>query len=543
MDVQFWAATDPGQLRDHNEDNYLVDKRLKLFIVCDGMGGHAAGEVASALSVKTTREVIASSPGIIEDLQKDPQSPHHREAVLSLLEHAVKEACALVFSAAEGDTERGGMGTTCSLLLVCGGHAFVAHVGDSRIYMLRDGETTQLTEDHSLLNEMIRQGRAQEGDQIPNQHAVTRAVGVRATVDVDTMDFELRPNDRFIMCSDGLCGYFEDDETIIDLMTRGDAKGVADSCIDFANDSGGKDNITVIALEIEEGDAPEAVEVRDVIDILGDTDVFENLSYRELVELASLGRTIELQPDTMVVEKGEKVGDLIMVQSGSLAVENDGRNVALVEPGASIGELALVGEYPAAASYIAVEPTELFVIPREKLLAAFRRKERLGTRVLWNFLKTYAGRLRRVPIELDFNPELWDKVDLEDEDVDLTPPPGKIIIDEEYFKSEEQRATTEMEATDRDRVVDKDEAVAAQHAEAKEPTKPVDRPTIPPGGGIPPEQDTPPDLNRPKSRRKSKRSEKPSGPPPVPPDNDSGSDPDIAEPNNAQLNNEHSDSP
>lgn len=464
MDVQFWAATDPGQLRDHNEDNYLVDKRLKLFIVCDGMGGHAAGEVASALTVKTTREVVAASPGVIEDLEHDPENPRHRQAVLSLLEHAVKEACALVFSAAEGDAERSGMGTTCSMMLMCGGHGFIAHVGDSRIYRLRGGEPRQLTQDHSLLNEMIRQGRAQEGDSIPNQHAVTRAVGVRATVEVDTMDFELRPDDRFIMCSDGLCGYFEEDEEIVGLMTKGDAKGVADGCIDFANDAGGKDNITVIALEVGDGAEVEAVEVRDVLDILGGTEIFANLSYRELVELASLGRTIQLQPDTTVVEKGETVGDLIMIQSGSLAVENDGRNVALVESGSSIGELALVGEYPAAASYIAVEPTELFVIPREKLLAAFRRKERLGSRVLWNFLKAYAGRLRHVPIELAFNPELWEKVDLRDEDVDLTPPPGKIIIDEEYFKSDDARETAQLEARDRDRIVEADRPSVTERA-------------------------------------------------------------------------------
>ncbi|MGM0555043.1 MAG: protein phosphatase 2C domain-containing protein [Myxococcota bacterium] len=521
MDVQFWAATDPGQIRDHNEDNYLVDKRLKLFVVCDGMGGHAAGEVASALTVKTTREVVASSPGIIEDLEHDPDNPHHRQAVLSLLEHAVEQACALVFSAAEGDSERGGMGTTCSMMLVSAGYGFIAHVGDSRIYRLREGEPQQLTEDHSLLNEMIRQGRAQQGDSIPNQHAVTRAVGVRATVEVDTMDFEVRPEDRFIMCSDGLCGYFEEDDTIVELMTQGDAKGVADRCIDFANDAGGKDNITVIALEVGEGGQAEAVEVRDVLDILGGTEIFENLSYRELVELASLGRTIELQPDTTVVEKGEMVGDLIMIQSGSLAVENDGRNVAIVEPGACVGELALVGEYPAAASYIAVEPTDLFVIPREKLLAAFRRKERLGSRVLWNFLKAYAGRLRQVPIELGFNSELWEKVDLQDEDIDLTPPPGKIIIDEEYFKSDDPRETAQLEATDRDRIVEADsQGVATQRTTS----------TVEPN--VDEAADTPPDHNSSPPGRSSERG----GPPPVPPGSDASSDPESADTPNVQLN-------
>lgn len=532
MDVQFWAATDPGQVRDHNEDNYLVDKHLKLFIVCDGMGGHAAGEVASALSVKTTREVIASAPDVLDDYELEPENPRHREAVLSLLRHAVEEACALVFNAAQGDADRGGMGTTCSLMLVSQERAFIAHVGDSRIYMLRDGEPHQLTDDHSLLNEMIRQGRAQEGDSIPNQHAVTRAVGVRETVEVDTMDVEIRASDRFLMCSDGLSGYFEESEMIVELMSQGDAKGVADQCIDFANDSGGKDNITVIALEIGDGHREQAVEVRDVLDIVGGTEVFANLSYRELVELASLGRTIEMRPDTTVVEKGEAVGDLIMVQSGTVAVENEGRNVALVEAGGSFGELALVGEYPASADYIAVEPTELFVIPREKLLAAFRRKERLGSRVMWNFLGAYAGRLHRIPVELDFNPELWEKVKLRDEDVDLTPPPGKIIIDQEYFNADEPQPTAEMGAVERDKVV-VDDSSKGKPPRQKPPASLEES-----SGDKPPA--TPPDAAVVQTSRKKKKRQKkaenksaPSGPPPVPPES---SEAEVADKDTVQIN-------
>ena len=248
MQIQFWASTDVGCVREHNEDNFLVDKRLKLFIVCDGMGGHAAGEVASALSVRTVRDVISANREVLEFLESNPDDINARQSVLQLLERSIHDANARVHEMGIEDESKRGMGTTCCVLLLSEYYGFIGHVGDSRIYLARNNKIHQMTEDHSLYNEMVRLGKIKPGEQVnlPNKNAVTRAVGVREFVEVDVMEFEAIPGDRFLLCSDGLCGYFTSDNQVLAMMQGGQLKDVTERCIRFAVDSGGKDNITAV---------------------------------------------------------------------------------------------------------------------------------------------------------------------------------------------------------------------------------------------------------------------------------------------------------
>jgi serine/threonine protein phosphatase PrpC/CRP-like cAMP-binding protein len=265
MQIKFWAATDTGLTRDHNEDNYLVDRKLFLFIVADGMGGHAAGEVASSVAVHKVREVITSQRELVENYQRSG-SVLLRQTVLTLIERAILEACHSVHKLAQENSERHGMGTTLSLLLIAKGRGFIGHVGDSRIYMTREDRVTQVTEDHSVINELIKSGRLKPGDAYnsPYKNAVTRAVGVHPSVEVDTYDIEVKPGDQFLLCSDGLSCYL-DDPQILDFMSREEIKAIPDELIVHANASGGKDNITAIVVrmigeerELRASVAPEA---------------------------------------------------------------------------------------------------------------------------------------------------------------------------------------------------------------------------------------------------------------------------------------------
>ena len=250
MQIKFWAATDTGLTRDHNEDNYLVDRKLFLFIVADGMGGHAAGEVASSVAVHKVREVITSQRELVENYQRSG-SVLLRQTVLTLIERAILEACHSVHKLAQENSERHGMGTTLSLLLIAKGRGFIGHVGDSRIYMTRQDRVTQVTEDHSVINELIKSGRLKPGDAYnsPYKNAVTRAVGVHPSVEVDTYDIEVKPGDQFLLCSDGLSCYL-DDPQILDFMSREEIKAIPDELIVHANASGGKDNITAIVVRM-----------------------------------------------------------------------------------------------------------------------------------------------------------------------------------------------------------------------------------------------------------------------------------------------------
>ena len=179
-----------------------------------------------------------------------------RQTVLTLLEQSIVTACKSVYQCAQEDSERHGMGTTLSLLLLVRNRAFIGHVGDSRIYRTRQGVVSQITEDHTVINELIKSGRLKpdEAFNSPYKNAVTRAVGVHPSVEVDTFDFEVKQGDNYLLCSDGLSGYLEDHHTL-KFLSHEDVKKIPKNLINFANDAGGKDNITAIVIRVEEVDS------------------------------------------------------------------------------------------------------------------------------------------------------------------------------------------------------------------------------------------------------------------------------------------------
>src|SRR5688500_13795247 len=245
MELTFAAATDVGRQRTHNEDNFLIDKKLQLFIVADGMGGHAAGEVASSITVHQIRDAVSSNRDLIERF-KAGEAEVQAVELLQVLEHAIQDACGTVYGRAQAESDKRGMGTTATVLLIAGVpgklRGFIAHVGDSRIYLARQGQIHQLTEDHSLMNELVRRGKIKrdEFDSSPYKHfknAVTRAVGVYASVEVDTFDFDILPGDRFLLCSDGLYAYL--DEERLPGQLEGVIEDVPRALIDMANAGGG----------------------------------------------------------------------------------------------------------------------------------------------------------------------------------------------------------------------------------------------------------------------------------------------------------------
>ncbi|QDG54330.1 cyclic nucleotide-binding domain-containing protein [Persicimonas caeni] len=427
MEVQFWATTDTGRVRDHNEDNFLVDSDLNLFVVCDGMGGHAGGEVASAISVRTIHEVVSSRREVIENLEREPSNPSHRDTLLGLLERAITEASNRVYAAAQHDSTRKGMGTTCSALIVCGGRGFVGHVGDSRIYRVRSGRVEQLTDDHSLLNEMIRQGRAKAGDSIPNQNAVTRAVGVRDSVEVDVDEIEILDGDRFLLCSDGLSGYLESDGQILDLLDGEDLEVIAEACIDHALDSGGKDNITAILVDASSTGAAKQTRLDSrVVEMIASSPIFEHVTPSELASLAEVAERHGFEAGATIIDKGMSAESLCLIVKGSVGVLGPEANVTVLETGSFFGAMSLVGGAPPDEACEALEPTNLLVFRRQPLFALLRERPELSSKVLYGLASTFARQLRRVPADLRNEPRRWDEVSIQGEDE--TPAPGSLVV-------------------------------------------------------------------------------------------------------------------
>jgi PPM family protein phosphatase len=229
------AATDPGRRRRHNEDAYVCEPPL--FAVADGIGGAQAGELASSLAAAAVRD--DSQDGDVDG----------RERVQALIQEANRR----VYQRQAQDAAVSGMGTTMTVALVEGDHVWIGHVGDSRAYLIRGGRLEQLTEDHSLVAELVRSGRLspEEAETHPQRSVVTRALGTDPDVDVDTFSVETMPGDLFLLCSDGLTTMVDDDAILAEIdKHRDNLRAAAKALVRAANRGGGEDNITIVFFEI-----------------------------------------------------------------------------------------------------------------------------------------------------------------------------------------------------------------------------------------------------------------------------------------------------
>ena len=404
--IRFFAATDVGRVRDHNEDHYLVDKKLALFIVADGMGGHAAGEVASALAVRTCHEEIRKQRQLIDDYEagaKGANAVSVRE-LLNLLEYAVQRACARIHEEASADTSKRGMGTTLSAILFIGNKGFIAHVGDSRIYMNRDTRVQQLTEDHTVFNELIKRGKLsrEQIEKVAHKNAITRAVGVYERVEVDTLAIEVLPGDVFVLCSDGLHGYIDKPEELAELMKTIAPDKQTQALIDLANGKGGKDNITTIIVRVEanEADLARARKLTAKRDILSKMALFSRLTERELLRVMQIAEIREYPAGGVVMREGDKGDELFIVLSGKVGVVRGEAVLTHLGPGEHVGEMALIRSVPRSASVVADQPSELVAIKRGDFFEILRREHELAIKFLWQFLGVLADRLDQTSRDL-----------------------------------------------------------------------------------------------------------------------------------------------
>ncbi len=243
----FHGLTDVGLMREHNEDSILWDMDLGLALLADGMGGHNAGEVASALAVENIRTALRERL-----LSADGGSVEEYETVVR---DAVTFANSCIFSQSQEQVECAGMGTTLALALLVDSKLIVAHVGDSRIYRLRSDELTQITSDHSLVQELVDGGYLTEEDarMSVSKNLITRALGIGEDVEVEVIDAEASLADVYLLCSDGLSDLVSDEEISSILLEHADdKKAAAKQLISLANEKGGSDNISVILVSIHE---------------------------------------------------------------------------------------------------------------------------------------------------------------------------------------------------------------------------------------------------------------------------------------------------
>jgi len=395
-----WSKTDVGRKRDHNEDAVLVAPELGLYAVADGMGGHAAGEVASALAIETVKGWVEREWSKIE--QAGAPGPQHQPSiVLEVLEEALQAACQAIYSAAQEDRQRHGMGTTLSLLLANASGAYIAHVGDTRVYLLREGECHQLTIDHSLVNEQVRRGRLSRKDagKVRYRNVITRALGIQSQVRVDTLHLDVLPGDRFLICSDGLHGYLRAGE-LQSLVGEAAAEHMVDLLVDLANERGGKDNISAVYLQVADDEQEAAQELRRRMNMIRKASLFRYLNYRELVQLMNRTYIKTAQPGEVLIEENLIGEEMFLLVDGRVEVSKGGQQLALLDAGAAFGEMALIDNAPRSATVKALTQARLVVISRKQFYDTIKGDPASGVKLLWSFLQVLSSRLRNTDEQL-----------------------------------------------------------------------------------------------------------------------------------------------
>ncbi|MBI2961490.1 MAG: Stp1/IreP family PP2C-type Ser/Thr phosphatase [Betaproteobacteria bacterium] len=249
--LEIAAATDPGMVRSHNEDSIAADPSKGLVVLADGMGGYNAGEVASGMA---TTVITTELQHVLEEhAPYDIDEQSGQRLAQKLIAAQIAKANTSIYQASQSQPQYAGMGTTLVVALFYDNRVTIAHIGDSRLYLLRDGEFKQVTKDHSLLQEQIDSGMLtrEQARHSANKNLVTRALGIDATVEPEIHDYDTRPGDIYLLCSDGLCDMVSDEDIEMVLQTLGaNLKLCVQQLIQMANDNGGRDNVSVMLVRV-----------------------------------------------------------------------------------------------------------------------------------------------------------------------------------------------------------------------------------------------------------------------------------------------------
>lgn len=408
MQIMSWGRTDVGRTRHNNEDSYLKDPEHGIYLVCDGMGGHAAGEVASQTAAEVIHRVLSESHSTYESLDAN-SSPADWDNLVALIESAFQQASQTVANMAAQDSEKAGMGTTASLLLTVGSKGLMAHVGDSRVYLVRDGKLYQLSEDHSYVGEMIKKGRMteQEARMSPFANLLTRAVGLQPQVQVDTLLFDMLPGDTYLISSDGLHDAFDDPEDMLPILMLEDGADVVRNLIHNANEKYGKDNISAVIVRAS-GSAEEHEDVSLQFQALQQTYLFRYVTYEEMLRVVSVIQFHDAQPGELLFQEGEVGSELYILLSGSVIISKEGRLLRELGPGGHFGEMAIVDRSPRSATAIVQEPSKLMILSQEGIYSIIRNEPRTAVKMLWGLSEVLSARLRE---NSELLTRVWNQLD------------------------------------------------------------------------------------------------------------------------------------
>jgi len=404
MRAQAFGLTNKGKVRGHNEDFILVRPELGLYIACDGMGGHNAGEVASKMAAETIAEEIQRHFESIKLYSKEP-TIKTREMVKGIIDEAIQTACKKIYTQGSTVQTQQGMGTTLTLVLHCGSNAFMAHAGDARIYLYRDNGLHPMTQDHSLVNELVQKGVLTKAEAVnhPKGNIITRAVGIQEGVEADILHMEMIHGDVLLLCSDGLTKHLTD----LDIQavfkkfphdTLEALKLCAQHFIQTTLDRGAIDNVSAVLVGLDQdgvsknNDAQTGATKK--IETLKRIPLFSDLDYQQLMKILEIIEVKSFNAEELVIREGEKGDQMFILLQGKAQVLKNQTQINLLGTGAYFGEMSLIDDAPRSASVKALEKTKMIVLSKARLFQTLQSDTLMANKVYWFFLQTLSKRLR-----------------------------------------------------------------------------------------------------------------------------------------------------
>ncbi len=383
MRARGFGATHFGSLREINEDAILIQDYLGAFAVCDGLGGHAAGERASRTAVETAEELLAEHRDLLESVAGGTAD---HQSLKGIVEHVVREAGARTYQLAVRDPECSGMACTMTLLVVAGQKAAMAHVGDTRLYLYRDSVASQLSSDHTMAADRVRRGEMTPAEAGESQlsNSLTRALGAQEATEVDTLVLDVLPDDVFLLCSDGLTKYVEGVEEMSSLLGRDDHHALPDALVDLANERGGDDNISAVVVRVEASDEEQeelralSTEVRDSVRALRELDVFKGLRFADRLRILDIAEVTSDAAGDVVIRPGDPLDGMLVPISGSYTVDAGEGAADEIGPGDHVAETSLLVGRASRMTVRARETSRALWIRRDAFERLAKERPRLG---------------------------------------------------------------------------------------------------------------------------------------------------------------------
>lgn len=419
-----------GKKRDTNQDRFLTDHDLGLFVVADGIGGHQAGDVAARTAVQVLARKCRGRRLYLQSMRL-PNADLSR--VPAFVESLINEACLEVYGLAQERPDCVGMGCTLTFMLDLGKRAVMGHVGDSRLYQIRLDQVHQLSMDHTGAAEMAASGAIspEEARRHPLHHVLTRCVGRHRAVDGEVLIFEPFPGDTYVLCSDGLSGQFENERELLRFITQESPQVISGRLADYAKETGAIDDVTALvvraAADNQKSDVIRArqTEVYRQLNVLRNLTYFRGLAYTDLLRIMDIGETHQYQGGDTILSEGDRPEGIYVVLRGVVTLERDLAPPMVLTAGKHFGLGAFLRPGSYHATVTADESSQLMLLPREDLIEVFTKRPWIGLRAYRRIAETLAEEFDKTQSDSRdvLTPSVSGLMDLSDPDADDDRPP------------------------------------------------------------------------------------------------------------------------